>query len=119
MIESAFRWKVLMATNRLDILDDALIRPGTFAKTEFQASVSLLEFSARLTSYPVCEGRIDRKIEFPNPNEKAREDILKIHVREQFILLNDCLHRVHFSLGFYFMFRLNTTVKENEFDEGD
>jgi 26S proteasome regulatory subunit T6 len=25
-------------------------------------------------------GRIDRKIEFPNPNEKAREDILKIHV---------------------------------------
>lgn len=46
--------KVLMATNRLDILDPALIRPG----------------------------RIDRKIEFPNPNEDARYDILKIHSRK-------------------------------------
>ena len=46
--------KVLMATNRIDILDDALLRPG----------------------------RIDRKIEFPNPNEEARLDILKIHSRK-------------------------------------
>jgi len=45
--------KVLMATNRIDILDPALLRPG----------------------------RIDRKIEFPNPNEAARLDILKIHSR--------------------------------------
>lgn len=52
--ESTSNIKVLMATNRLDILDDALVRPG----------------------------RIDRKIEFPNPNEKAREDILKIHSRK-------------------------------------
>ena len=52
--ESASNIKVLMATNRLDILDDALIRPG----------------------------RIDRKIEFPNPNEAARADILKIHSRK-------------------------------------
>jgi len=46
--------KVLMATNRIDILDPALLRPG----------------------------RIDRKIEFPNPNEDARLDILKIHSRK-------------------------------------
>lgn len=46
--------KVIMATNRIDILDSALLRPG----------------------------RIDRKIEFPAPNEAAREDILKIHSRK-------------------------------------
>ena len=43
-----------MATNRIDILDSALLRPG----------------------------RIDRKIEFPAPNEEARLDILKIHSRK-------------------------------------
>ena len=43
-----------MATNRIDILDSALLRPG----------------------------RIDRKIEFPPPNEEARLDILKIHSRK-------------------------------------
>ena len=46
--------KVIMATNRIDILDNALLRPG----------------------------RIDRKIEFPPPNEEARLDILKIHSRK-------------------------------------
>lgn len=46
--------KVIMATNRIDILDSALLRPG----------------------------RIDRKIEFPAPNEEARLDILKIHSRK-------------------------------------
>ena len=45
--------QVLMATNRIDILDAALLRPG----------------------------RIDRKIEFPNPSESSRFDILKIHSR--------------------------------------
>ena len=40
-----------MATNRIDILDPALLRPG----------------------------RIDRKIEFPAPNEEARLDILKVY----------------------------------------
>lgn len=43
-----------MATNRIDILDSALLRPG----------------------------RIDRKIEFPAPGEDARLDILKIHSRK-------------------------------------
>ncbi|CAM4760651.1 unnamed protein product [Rotaria magnacalcarata] len=46
--------KVIMATNRIDILDPALLRPG----------------------------RIDRKIEFPAPSEEARLDILKIHSRK-------------------------------------
>ncbi|KAH3686214.1 hypothetical protein WICPIJ_002814 [Wickerhamomyces pijperi] len=45
--------KIIMATNRLDILDPALLRPG----------------------------RIDRKIEFPAPTVTARTEILKIHSR--------------------------------------
>ncbi|KAL0843366.1 hypothetical protein Bca101_016611 [Brassica carinata] len=57
--EASNKIKVLMATNRIDILDQALLRPG----------------------------RIDRKIEFPNPNEDvmlvpSRCDILKIHSRK-------------------------------------
>jgi len=43
-----------MATNRIDILDPALLRPG----------------------------RIDRKIEFPHPNAESRLEILKIHSRK-------------------------------------
>ncbi|EDO06345.1 putative 26S proteasome AAA-ATPase subunit RPT4a [Babesia bovis T2Bo] len=43
--------KIIMATNRPDVLDPALMRPG----------------------------RIDRKIEIPLPNESSRVDILKIH----------------------------------------
>lgn len=52
--ESSKQIKVIMATNRIDILDSALLRPG----------------------------RIDRKIEFPHPNEEARVDILRIHSRK-------------------------------------
>eukprot|EP00588_Corethron_pennatum_P025191 CAMPEP_0194314120 /NCGR_PEP_ID=MMETSP0171-20130528/10944_1 /TAXON_ID=218684 /ORGANISM="Corethron pennatum, Strain L29A3" /LENGTH=401 /DNA_ID=CAMNT_0039069371 /DNA_START=223 /DNA_END=1428 /DNA_ORIENTATION=- len=43
--------KMVMATNRPDILDPALLRPG----------------------------RLDRKIEIPEPNETQRMEILKIH----------------------------------------
>jgi 26S proteasome regulatory subunit T6 len=52
--EETNKIKIIMATNRMDILDEALLRPG----------------------------RIDRKIEFPHPNERARLDILKIHSRK-------------------------------------
>lgn len=45
--------KVIMATNRPDILDPALLRPG----------------------------RLDRKIEIPLPNEQGRKEVLKIHSR--------------------------------------
>jgi len=46
--------KVIAATNRVDILDPALLRSG----------------------------RLDRKIEFPQPNEEARARILQIHSRK-------------------------------------
>jgi len=52
--EACNKIKVIMATNRIDILDPALLRPG----------------------------RIDRKIEFPAPKSNARLEILKIHSRK-------------------------------------
>ncbi|KAF8538516.1 P-loop containing nucleoside triphosphate hydrolase protein [Trichophaea hybrida] len=51
------RVKVLAATNRVDVLDPALLRSG----------------------------RLDRKIEFPLPNEDARAGILRIHSRKMTI----------------------------------
>lgn len=48
------RIKVIAATNRIDILDPALLRSG----------------------------RLDRKIEFPIPNEEARARIIQIHSRK-------------------------------------
>ena len=51
------RIKVLAATNRVDVLDPALLRSG----------------------------RLDRKIEFPLPNEESRAQILKIHSRKMTI----------------------------------
>jgi len=49
--DSLGRVKLIMATNRPDTLDPALLRPG----------------------------RLDRKIEVPLPNDQARLEILKIH----------------------------------------
>lgn len=46
--------KIIMATNRPDTLDPALLRPG----------------------------RLDRKVEIPLPNEQGRLEILKIHARK-------------------------------------
>uniref|UniRef100_A0A914WRG7 AAA+ ATPase domain-containing protein n=1 Tax=Plectus sambesii TaxID=2011161 RepID=A0A914WRG7_9BILA len=49
--DSLGKVKIIMATNRPDTLDPALLRPG----------------------------RLDRKIEIPLPNEQSRLDVLKIH----------------------------------------
>ncbi len=53
-LNDRFCVQVIAATNRIDILDPALLRSG----------------------------RLDRKIEFPLPNESARARILQIHSRK-------------------------------------
>lgn len=58
--------KVIMATNRIDVLDPALLRSG----------------------------RIDRKIEFPPPNERSRLDILRIHSRKMNLTRNVDLKKI-------------------------
>jgi 26S proteasome regulatory subunit T5 len=57
--------KVIAATNRPDVLDPALMRSG----------------------------RLDRKIEFPLPNEDARVQILQIHSRKMSVDKSDVIFR--------------------------
>lgn len=66
--------KVIAATNRIDILDPALLRSG----------------------------RIDRKIEFPLPNEQARARILVIHSRN-----------MKYSKGLILFLQLHSQVVKN------
>ncbi|EJT99294.1 26S proteasome regulatory complex ATPase RPT6 [Dacryopinax primogenitus] len=63
--------KVIMATNRIDILDSALLRPG----------------------------RIDRKIEFPPPGPEARVSILRIHSRKMSLQRNINLRALAEKMG--------------------
>ena len=69
--EASSNIKIMMATNRLDILDEALIRPG----------------------------RIDRRIEVPHPNEKSRLEIMRIHSRKM-NMTRGFFHRYHISALF-------------------
>lgn len=69
--ESSKDIKIIMATNRLDILDPALLRPG----------------------------RIDRKIEFPSPTVTARTDILKIHSRSMNLTRGINLRKIAEKMG--------------------
>ena len=62
--------KVIAATNRPDVLDPALMRSG----------------------------RLDRKIEFPHPNERARADILKIHSRKMNLVRGIDLNKIATSM---------------------
>jgi 26S proteasome regulatory subunit T6 len=55
-----------MATNRIDILDPALLRPG----------------------------RIDRKVEFPNPGVDARLEIAKIHSKKMNLMRGIDLRKI-------------------------
>ena len=60
--------KVIMATNRIESLDPALIRPG----------------------------RIDRKIEFPLPDEKTKRRIFGIHTSRMTMANDVSLERIHY-----------------------
>lgn len=100
------RIKVIAATNRPDILDPALMRSG----------------------------RLDRKIEFPHPNEDSRAQILQIHSRKMNIEkstinyqeLARCtddfngaqLKAVCVEAGMNALRRTSTTINHEDFIEG-
>lgn len=85
-----------MATNRIETLDPALIRPGIASRMlsinfyYFLPLLVLLRFSRKIHKSRSCPlrnlffvllptGRIDRKIEFPLPDEKTKRRIFTIH----------------------------------------
>lgn len=90
-------FQIIMATNRIDVLDPALIRPG----------------------------RIDRKIELPKPDEKTKLRIFQIHTsgmkiadevkfekiiaKERSLSGADC--KVKYRLLFSLLFLLFTTTE--------
>jgi len=97
--------KVIAATNRIDILDPALLRSG----------------------------RLDRKIEFPLPTEEARARILQIHSRkmnvspevnfeELALITNDFngaqLKAVCIEAGMIALRREGTIINHEDFTEG-
>lgn len=88
-----------MATNRIETLDPALIRPGIASRMVsvkfyyFLRLLVLLKFPRKVRKSRSCPlrnlcccifvllptGRIDRKIEFPLPDEKTKRRIFTIH----------------------------------------
>lgn len=88
-----------MATNRIETLDPALIRPGIASRMVsinfyyFLRLLVLLRFPSKIHKSRSCPlrnlcccifvllptGRIDRKIEFPLPDEKTKRRIFTIH----------------------------------------
>ncbi|KAL3105953.1 hypothetical protein niasHT_025010 [Heterodera trifolii] len=97
--------KVIAATNRVDMLDPALLRSGRF----------------------------DRKIEFTAPNEKGREQILRIHSRRMnvddyvnFVELSRCMEdfngaqcrAVCVEAGMVALRRNSTKIRHEDFMDG-
>lgn len=91
--------KVIMATNRIETLDPALIRPGLLPSPMFHVRCIQIDYILLYYLYEsltehmytlflcfktemfpcVSAGRIDRKIEFPLPDEKTKRRIFQIH----------------------------------------
>ena len=85
--DSLGRTKLIMATNRPDTLDPALMRPG----------------------------RLDRKIEVPLPNEQARLEILKIHagpVNKHGDIDYEAIVKVRFFILYFFQKKAITLTKK-------